>query len=108
MKEKLPDVSQTDGRIPATAHGMTVAGATILSLFCAIVTIVGTVALLKSSWGTSARVAASGVTLVAVLALGYALVQLTLAVLATAGERRWFARQVSERRSGERARKQKD
>lgn len=105
MDEKIPELTQPEGALPATAHGMTVAGATILSISCAIVTIAGTVAVLKSSWGTTARGVASVVTLVAVIAFGYALVQLVLAVIATAGERRWFERQISERRQSERARK---
>jgi hypothetical protein len=105
MNDDLPDLTQTDGPIPATAHAMSVTGAIIFTVIAAAVTAAGTFGVLRNSWGTTARGIASVVTLLAVLALSYALVQLVLAVIASAGERRWFARQVSERRQGERARK---
>jgi membrane-anchored glycerophosphoryl diester phosphodiesterase (GDPDase) len=105
MTDELPDLTKTDGPLPATAHAMSVIGATIFTIVAAVVTVAGILTVLRNSWGTAIRGVASVVTLVAVLALSYALVQLVLAVIASAGERRWFSRQVSERRQGERARK---
>jgi len=105
MNDKLPDLNDTDAPLPATAHDMTVPTALISSIVCAVITIGGTVAVLKSAIVTPARAAVSVVTLIALLGMTYFLVQLILAVIATAGERRWFARQISERRQGDRARK---
>jgi hypothetical protein len=105
MNDDLPDLTQTDGPLPATAHAMSVTGAIVFTVLAAAIAVGGTLAVLRHSWGTTARGIASVVTLLAVLALSYALVQLVLAVIASAGERRWFSRQVSERRQGERARK---
>ena len=105
MSDKLPDSQSAGAPRPATAHGMTVTTALLLTLASALVTIGGTITVLKRALGTPARAAVSIITLLALLAMTYSLVQLILAGIATAGERRWFSRQVSERRQGERARK---
>lgn len=47
------------------------------------------------------------VSLLSLVALVYGLIELALAVIATTAERRRMAREVSERRKGERARKPK-
>jgi len=94
--------------LPATAHGLPLVSALILSIVAGAVAIVGSVAVVKGTMPNSTKAAISVLSLVALLVLAYALIQLLLAVIATAGERRWFARQISERRQGDRARKPRD
>jgi len=102
--EKAPPAPE---RIPATAHGLPLISALILSVVAGVVAIIGSVAVVRGTMPNSTKAAISVLSLVAFLVMAYALIQLLLAVIATAGERRWFARQVSERRQGDRARKPK-
>ena len=90
---------------PATSHGLPLLTALYLTIICSIVTIGGSYGVVRSSLATNTKAALSIITLLALVGLGYGTFQLLLALVATTGERRWFARQVSERRSGERARK---
>jgi hypothetical protein len=89
---------------PATSHGLPFSTALILTILCAFVTVGGSYGVLKSTVSTSAKAALSITTLVAVIGLVYAGFQLIMALVATTGERRWFAREVTERRTGDRAR----
>jgi hypothetical protein len=93
---------------PATSQGLPFSTALILTILCALVAVGGSYGVLKSTLSTSAKAALSIITLVSVIGVGYAGFQLLLALVATTGERRWFARQVTERRTGDRARKPKD
>lgn len=93
---------------PATSHGLPISTALILTILCAFLTIGGSYGVVRSDLSTSTKGALSIITLISVIGLGYAAFQLLLALVATTGERRWFARQVTERRSGERARKPRD
>lgn len=90
---------------PATSHGLPFVTALVLSILCGLVMAGGSVAVLRSSLSNPAKAALSIVTLVALLGFAYSIIQLILAVIATAGERRWFVRHVGERRQGDRARK---
>jgi hypothetical protein len=90
---------------PATAHGLPFSTALVLTIVCAFVTIGGMYGVVKSTVSLSAKAAFSIITLIAVIGLAYSGFQLLLALVATTGERRWFARQVTERRTGDRARK---
>lgn len=96
--------SSRDG-VPATSHGLPLATALILTILCAIVVVAGSFGVARGAVSIPAKASLSIITLIAVLGLGYSAFQLLLALIATTGERRWFTRQVSERRSGERARK---
>ncbi len=93
---------------PATSHGLPFSTALVLTILCAIVAIGGSYGVLKSPPSMGAKAALSFITLIAVIGLGYSAFQLLLALVATTGERRWLARDVSERRTGERARKSRD
>jgi hypothetical protein len=100
----VPPPSRTDA--PATAHGLPFTTALLLTILCAIVTVGGSVAVARgTATSTAAKASLSLITLIAFIALAYAIFQLVLALIATTGERRWFARQVGERRTGDRARK---
>ena len=93
---------------PATSQGLPFSTALILTILSAFVTIGGSYGVLKSTLSTSSKAALSIITLIALIALGYSGFQLLLALVATTGERRWFAREVSERRTGDRARKPRE
>lgn len=93
---------------PATSHGLPFSTALILTILCSLVTVGGSYGVLKSTFSTSAKAAFSIITLVAVIGLAYAGFQLLMVLVATTGERRGYAREVSERRTGDRARKPRD
>ena len=90
---------------PATSQGLPFTTALILTILSTIVVVGGSIGVGRETISTAARASLAIVTLIAVLALGYSVFQLALAIIATTGERRWFSRQVSERRTGDRARK---
>ena len=108
MIEEIPPAPVATPATPATSQGLKISTALFLTLLCAFVTIAGSYGVVKSHLSTGAKATLSIVTLIAVIGLGYSTFQLLLALVATTGERRWFARQVSERRTGERARKTRD
>jgi hypothetical protein len=93
------------GSAPATSHGLPFITALILTLLSTLVVVGGSIGVARGTLSTAAKASLAIVTLVAVIALGYSVSQLILAIIATTGERRWFSRQVSERRTGDRARK---
>jgi TRAP-type C4-dicarboxylate transport system permease small subunit len=92
---------------PATSQGLPISTALILTILCALIVVGGSYGILKGTISTAAKASLSIITLIAVIGLAFAGIQLILALIATTGERRWFARQVGERRSGDRARKPK-
>jgi hypothetical protein len=94
--------------VPATSQGLPFSKALILTILFAIVTVGGSYGVLKSTFSTSTKAAFSITTLVALIGLGYSGFQLLMALIATTGERRWFTREVSERRTGDRARQPRD
>ena len=90
---------------PATSQGLRFAPALVLTLLCLIIVVGGSIGVARSSISTAVKASLSIVTLIALAGLGYSIFQLVLALVATTGERRWFTRHVSERRTGDRARK---
>ncbi len=93
--------------IPPVDEGMSLRLAVVITIVSAIV--VG-----ASSYGVIAGRLSAGMTrvfavasLLALAGLVYGLIELLLAVIATSSERRRKAREVTERRQGERARKPK-
>lgn len=78
----------------------------------AVITVVSFLLLLGSSYGVVKGSLSAGTTrilavvcLLSLVALAYGLIELALAVIATTAERRRKAREVTERRKGDRARK---
>ncbi len=108
MIDESPSAPEDPRSAPATSHGLPFSTALILTILCAFVAVGGSYGVLKSPASTGGKAALSIITLVAVIGLGYSAFQLLLALVATTGERRWLARDVSERRTGERARKPRD
>ncbi len=77
----------------------------MLTVFFIAVAVGGSYGVARSTLPTGAKGLLAVVTLIAVIGLYNSIFQLILALVATTGERRWSARDVSERRGGERARK---
>jgi hypothetical protein len=78
----------------------------------AIITVVSTVLVAAASYGVVKGSLSAGMTrllavtaLLALVAMVYGLIELALGVIATTTERRRIAREVTERRQGDRARK---
>lgn len=92
------------GGTPATSHGLPFSTALVLTILCALVTVGGSYGVIKSAFSTSTKAAFSIITLIAVVGFAFSGFQLLMALIATTGERRWFTREVSERRTGDRAR----
>ena len=89
---------------PATAHGLSFAKALLLTIAFILIAVGGSYGVARSAMSTGTKGMLAIITLLAVVALYYSIFQLILALVATTGERRWSAREVSERREGERAR----
>lgn len=105
MIEDSPGSRPEQEAAPATSHGLPLLTALMLTILCALVAVAGSIAVARGSTSTTAKASLSIVTLVAIVGLGYSIFQLLLALVATTGERRWLTRDVSERRTGDRARK---
>ena len=97
--------STFDASAPATAHGLSFAKALLLTIAFILIAIGGSYGVARSDMSTGTKGTLAIITLLAVVGLFYSIFQLILALVATTGERRWSAREVSERREGERARK---
>jgi len=93
--------------IPAVDQGMSIRLAAAITIVSAIVVGASSYAVIAARLSAGMTRLFAVVTLVAAAALFYGLIELLLAVIATSSERRRKAREVTERRQGERARKPK-
>lgn len=93
--------------IPAVDKGMSIRLALAITIVSAIVVGVSSYAVIAARLSAGMTRVSAVATLVALAALVYGLIELLLAVVATSSERRRKAREVTERRQGERARKPK-
>lgn len=108
MNDHTPaSVSPLPGATPATSHGLPISTALFLTILCTLVTVGGSYGVLRSTLSTGAKATFSIITLIALAGLAYSGFQLLMALIATTGERRWFPREVSERRTGDRARERR-
>jgi hypothetical protein len=93
--------------IPAVDEGMSIRLAVTITIVAAIVVGASSYAVIAARLSAGMTRVFAVATLVALAALAYGLIELLLAVVATSSERRRKAREVTERRQGERARKPK-
>jgi heme exporter protein D len=84
---------------------MSIGKAAAITFVSVILLIVSTYYVIKGSLSAGMTRALAVVSLLALVALSYGLIELALAVVATTAERRRKAREVTERRKGDRARK---
>jgi uncharacterized membrane protein len=105
MTDPSATVEHPHETLPPVDRGMSIGKA-------AVITVISAILLTGSSWGVVKGNLSGGMTrilavvsLLSLVAFAYGLIELLLAVIATTSERRRMAREVSERRHGERARK---
>lgn len=93
--------------IPAVDQGMSIRLAVTITIVSAIVVGASSYAVIAARLSAGMTRLFAVLSLVALAALVYGLIELLLAVIATSSERRRKAREITERRQGERARKPK-
>jgi hypothetical protein len=91
--------------LPRVDLGMSIRVAAIISIVSAIVVALSSYEVVKGTQSAGVTRTLAVVALLALVAFVYGLIELALAVIATTAERRRKAREVTERRKGERARK---
>ena len=88
-------------------QGMSISLAVVISVFSGIVVAAASYAVIGAGLSAGMTRIFAVVALLALVALFYGLIELSLAVIATSAERRRKERAVTERRQGDRARKPK-
>jgi hypothetical protein len=104
MTEPSATVEQPHEIHPHVDHGMSIAKATVITVLSVIVVIASTYFVVKGSLSAGMTRILAVVSLLSLVAMVYGLIELALAVIATTAERRRKAREVTERRTGARAR----
>jgi len=84
---------------------MSITKAAVISIVSAILVMISMYEVVKGTLSSGMTRVLAVVSLLSLVALVYGLIELTLAVIATTSERRRKAREVTERRKGDRARK---
>ena len=105
MTEPTATVEQPPEINPPIDRGMSIQRAAIISIVSAIVVFYSTYEVIKATWSTGMTRVMAVLALLSLVATTYGLIELALAVIATTAERRRKARDVTERRKGDRARK---
>jgi hypothetical protein len=84
---------------------MSIGKAAVITVVSAILVMGSTYAVVKGTLSAGMTRLLAVISLLSLVALAYGLIELALAVIATTSERRRMAREVTERRQGDRARK---
>jgi hypothetical protein len=107
MTEPSAPPDQPPSTIPGTDQGISISIALLISVVSAILVAACSYGVVRGHYATGLTRVLAVVVLLAFVAMIYGLLQLSLAVIATSAERRRRAREVTERRQGDRARKKK-
>jgi hypothetical protein len=83
---------------------MSIGKATVIAVISGILVLGSTIAVIKGTLSAGLTRLLAVISLLSLVALSYGLIELALAVIATTAERRRMAREVTERRHGDRAR----
>ena len=105
MTDPTATVEQPHEINPPVDRGMSIRKAAIISVVSVIVVFISTYEVVKATLSTGMVRVLAVVALLSVVAMTYGLIELALAIIATTAERRRKAREVTERRKGDRARK---
>jgi len=105
MTEQFATAEQPHEIRPPVDLGMSITKAAVISAISFVVVVVSLYAVVKGSMSAAMTRVLAVVSLLSLVALAYGLIELALAVIATTAERRRQAREVTERRKGDRARK---
>ena len=104
MTDPSATVEQPHEIHPHIDHGMSIGKAAIITLVSTIVVLWSTYEVIKGTLSSGMTRILAVVSLLSLVAAVYGLIELALAVIATTTERRRRAREVTERRKGDRAR----
>ena len=105
MTDPSATVEQTHDALPHVDRGMSIGLAAGISIVGTILVLGSTYAVIKGTMSAGVTRLLAVVSLLSLVAMSYGLIELALAVIATTSERRRKAREVTERRTGDRARK---
>ncbi len=105
MTDPSATVEQPHEILPPVDRGMSIGKAAVISVVSAILVMGSTYEVVKGTLSAGMTRLLAVISLLSLFALAYGLIELTLAVIATTSERRRIAREVTERRHGDRARK---
>jgi hypothetical protein len=105
MTDPSATVEQPHEILPPVDRGMSLGKAAAISVVSGIVVLGSTYEVIKGTLSAGMMRVLAVISLLSLVAFAYGLIELLLAVIATTSERRRMAREVSERRHGERARK---
>jgi hypothetical protein len=100
-----PRITAEHPAITVVDRGMSISKAAVITIVSAILVAVSTYGVIRGTLSAGMTRLLAIVALLTFVAMVYGLIELSLAVIATTAERRRHAREVSERRQGDRARK---
>ncbi|MDQ6690443.1 MAG: hypothetical protein M3Z18_08030 [Gemmatimonadota bacterium] len=105
MTEPTAPAQQTPEILPNVDLGMSIGIATTITIVSAILVAGSTYEVIRGTLSSGMTRLLAVVSLLSLVAMFYGVIELALAVIATTAERRRQAREVTERRTGDRARK---
>ena len=105
MTDPSATVEQPHEVLPPVDRGMSIGKAAVITVVSVILMMVSTIAVIKGTLSAGMTRLLAVISLLSLFALAYGLIELALAVIATTSERRRMAREVTERRQGDRARR---
>ena len=105
MTEPSATVEQPHEIHPHIDQGMSIGKAAAIAVVSAVLVAISTYEVVRGSLSAGMTRVLAVVSLLSLVGFVYGLIELTLAVIATTAERRRKAREVTERRKGDRARK---
>jgi hypothetical protein len=105
MTDPSATVEQPHEALPHVDRGMSIGLAAAISIVSIVLVAVSTYAVSRGTLSAGMTRVLAVVSLLSLVATAYGLIELALAVIATSTERRRKAREVTERRQGDRARK---
>jgi uncharacterized membrane protein len=105
MTDPSATVEQPHEIFPPVDRGMSIGIAATITVVSMVLVGVSTYAVVKGTLSAGMTRLLAVVSLLSFVAMAYGLIELALAVIATTAERRRKAREVTERRKGDRARK---
>jgi hypothetical protein len=105
MTDPSATAEQPRDVLPPVDRGMSIGRATVITVISLILVAGSTYEVVKGTLSAGTTRLLAVVSLLSLVALSYGLIELSLGVIATTAERRRKAREVTERRKGDRARR---
>lgn len=105
MTDPSATVEQPHEILPPVDRGMSIGKAAAIAVVAGIGVLGSTYEVIKATLSAGMMRVLAVISLLSLVAFVYGLIELLLAVIATTSERRRMAREVSERRQGDRARR---